>query len=310
VTNHSKSSRLGTGISIGLPFFGWESWVGSRGCCSSPIQRERSAVAIVPSYIAKVARAKKHLVDLKTAIDGYAAQHPYTVRERMEGKKNPRLVRYLDFTAHPADTDIPIIAADAIYNLRSALDHLMSTLVAKKDRSSAIFPVYFEGVWDGPLPGEDTQRLKLRQRWASDTKTIRSEAVTVLKRLQPPDEGWLETNNGLLRLINRLSNRDRHEKLPVVAPGLIEFAVRYKTPEGQLKAMQANMSAESVLQDKAVVAGIPDDAVDVEVEGVPLVAIDIAHEVRYIALPLKLDRAALFIAEVVIPELMPYVQRA
>src|SRR5215212_2557483 len=126
---------------------------------------------IVPSYIAKVARAKKHLIDLQAAIDLFAGDHPYTARERIEGKKQRKVWR-LTFTGDPANTDIPVIAADAIYNLRSSLDHLMSSLVPSNQRSSAMFPVYFEGVWEPSPPGENKQRCKERACWASDTKSL------------------------------------------------------------------------------------------------------------------------------------------
>jgi hypothetical protein len=128
--------------------------------------------AIVPSYIAKISRAKKHLVELHEAIDEYAASSPYTVSHGVEGKKQ-KIIHRLVFTAQPENTEIPIIAADVIYNLRSALDHLMSCLVPNKQRSSVIFPVMFQGVWDAPAPGENAERTKLRERWASDTKSLK-----------------------------------------------------------------------------------------------------------------------------------------
>src|SRR4051794_33023831 len=117
--------------------------------------------AIVPSYVAKVTRAKQHLIDLEAEIERYALRKPYTVRERIEGKKK-RKVRRLAFTEDPANTDIPIIAADVIYNLRSGLDHLMASLAPSARRSSVMFPVFWQGVWDAPIEGENEQRLKDR----------------------------------------------------------------------------------------------------------------------------------------------------
>jgi hypothetical protein len=264
--------------------------------------------AIVPSYLAKVARAKEHLIDLEQAIERYVGERPYLVSVCVKGKKKPRAVRCLAFTVAPANTDIPIIAADVIYNLRSALDHLMSALVAKKDRSSCMFPIYFDGVWEAIVPGENQQRVKERTRWASDIKTLSDDAIAVLKMLQPPNRGWQDTDNGLLLLVNHLSNRDRHEKLPVIAPGLLEMTVRFKLPDGSSRTRTAEIPPGSVLKDKTEIAGIPDDAVDVEIEGVPLVAIDIAHEDRYVPLAAKLDGAARLIAERVIPSLTSYVR--
>ena len=66
---------------------------------------------------------------------------------RVEGKNNRHVCR-LEFTRDPADTDIPIVLADVVCNLRSSLDHLMSCLVPKKQVGHIYFPIYFQGVWD------------------------------------------------------------------------------------------------------------------------------------------------------------------
>jgi hypothetical protein len=142
--------------------------------------------AIVPSYVAKLSRAEKHLIELEGEIDSYTSIDPYAVSEGVEGTRQRR-VRRLAFTEDPASTEIPIIAADAIYNLRSCLDHLMSSLVAPRDRRKTMFPIFFQGVWESPVPGEQRRRAKERARWASDIKTLPDDAVAILKRLQPPD---------------------------------------------------------------------------------------------------------------------------
>ncbi len=267
--------------------------------------------AIVPSYLAKLARAEKHLVDLKAEIGRYASTKPYTVRDRIEGKKQRKTYR-LAFTTDPANTDIPILAADAIYNLRSGLDHLMSALVAKKDRNSAMFPIYFQGVWDVAPPGENEQRIKDRARWASDTRTVKSDAIAVLKKLQPADDARNVDEPSVLRLINRFSNRDRHEKLPVVATGLSEVLVGWKLPDGTPQAGYAVLdTARSFLKNNANLR-VPDGAMDVQVKGVPVVAIGVGDDelgvTRHLELPGGLEHAARYIRNEVIPKLAPYVR--
>jgi hypothetical protein len=267
-------------------------------------------MALVPSYLYKVARAKKHLVELDEAVAAFAARRPYRVAERVEGEKKPRLVRRLEFTADPSNGDIPIIAADVIYNLRSALDHLMSALVAKKDRRSAMFPIYFDGVWEAIVPGENQQRVKERVRWASDTKTISPDAVAVLKSLQPPDGGGDHPQVSMLEIINTLSNRDRHEKLPVVASGLKwPITVQRREADGTSRTVVTDdPNPEAFLKDKAEISNIPDDAVDVEVAGTPVVAIDLGGQGRYAVIPEKLGLPASYIETIVIPCLLPYVR--
>lgn len=261
-----------------------------------------------PSYIAKLARAKEHLIDLQAAANDFADTHPYTVSERMEGKKKPRKVRRLEMTASPADTPIPIVAADVIYNLRSGLDHLMSALVAPKDRGSAMFPIFFQGVWEAIVPGENQQRIKERMRWASDIKTLPDDAIAVLKGLQPADIGPEDPQVSLLRFVNGLSNRDRHQKLPVISTGLTHIRVSATMPDGEVLEGAGVRSDEAALQDGAEIHNIPDDAVDVKIQGVPLVAVDGKVKRSYIEIPLSLVNTVVYIEEQVIAPLAPLVR--
>jgi hypothetical protein len=260
---------------------------------------------IVPSYVAKVARAKEHLVDLQLAVNQYAGTHPYTVRKRIEGKKKQPVWR-IELTAQPANSDIPILAADAIYNLRSSLDHLMSALVAPKDRGSAMFPIFFQGVWERASAGDNEQRVKDRLRWASYVKSLPDGAVTVLKSLQPPDTSPDDPATNLLRLINRLSNRDRHEKLPIVAAGLSELELTITMPDGTMHEAIGYLGGEDALQDHAQLHGIAPGTVHVQIAGVALVAIQGRLKNRYIPIPRRLVHAAIYIDARIIPELLPF----
>lgn len=144
---------------------------------------------LVPSYLAKLSRTEKHLVDLEAAIKAFggstAETRPYTVRKRVEGKRE---VHRLHFTRSADNTEVPLIFADAIYNLRSSLDHLAGALVPSKDRRSVMFPILWRGVENPFVEREDEQRRKDRERWQSIAKRVQPGALTYLKRLQPPDE--------------------------------------------------------------------------------------------------------------------------
>jgi hypothetical protein len=265
--------------------------------------------AVVPSYLAKVSRAEKHLIELHEAIEEYAARKPYTVGQGVEGKKQKTIHR-LVFTSDPGNTDIPIIAADVIYNLRSGLDHLMSCLVVNKERSGVIFPIFFQGVWEDPLPGENAERGKLRARWASDTKSLKAPALAILKGLQPPEDTGDDTEADRLRVLNSLSNRDRHEKLPVTVSGLSDFTIALKSGGKVYKALP-ELAVDFAKNDARI--QIPEDSVDVKIEGTPLVVIrvgkDKAGRDRYLRLPTFLDEAIPFFKSRVVNPLIPHVRR-
>jgi hypothetical protein len=269
--------------------------------------------AVVPSYLAKISRAEKHLIELHEAIDEYAAARPYAVRKRVEGKKQ-KVIHRLVFTApKPANTDIPIIAADAIYNLRSALDHLMSCLVDNKERTKVIFPIMFQGVWEPSVKGEDPQRSKLRERWASDTKSLPDAALTIIKALQPTDDAGDGTEADRLQILNTLSNRDRHEKLPVIAEGLDKPKLFVEGADGRSYEGFANPNIPSEFAHNEARLDVPEDAVEVKIEGTPLVVVRIKQDQggrwRFVRLPSFLDLLIKFLMVRAINPLIPHVQR-
>ncbi len=143
-------------------------------------------VAIVPSYLTKLRTAKEDLVRLEEEIERYVTHDPYRVVEQAEGRRKPK-VRRLQITSGPANTDIPRIAGDILYNLRSGLDHLMAALVPKKRRGSAHFPIFFQGVCEDASGRENEQRAKERGRWRSDTQALPKPALAILRSLQPLD---------------------------------------------------------------------------------------------------------------------------
>lgn len=266
--------------------------------------------AIVPSYLAKVHRAEMHLDELQAELDRYAATGPYTVGESKRGK---RVVHRLSFTGQPENTDIPIILADAVYNLRSALDHLMAALVDKQDRRSVIFPIFFRGVWEVGRAEDNPQQIKERGRWASDTKTMHPKAVDFLKRCQPSPEDPGHESADLLRFVNRLSNRDRHERLPVLATGIERMLVRFTWPDGKVQhGLGIHRTAESFFADGAQIR-FPPGATNAEiVQGTPVIAVlqgrDPTGVSRYLQIPLEASRAAALIKDRIIPGLAPYVK--
>ncbi len=271
-------------------------------------------VAIVPSYLTKVRKAKEDLVSLEKEIERYVMRDPYRVAESAEGRRKPK-VRRLEITSDPANTEIPRIAGDIVYNLRSGLDHLMSALVPKGQRSGVQFPIYFQGVWDEATTRENEQRAKERARWRSDTKTLPEPALAILRALQPLDgDEQPEDETHVLQTINHLANADDHTRPPVAALGLSDCMVKWTLPDGTVQygtghaKRDARGRLDQFIQDQSKLKDIPHQATNVEVAGVPVVAIRIASQGRYAPIPELLAHAAGVIEKRAITPLLPFVR--
>ncbi len=264
---------------------------------------------LVPSYILKADRAEKHLHDLKVTIGQWAETHPYEVRRGFKGKRD---ARYLRFTSSPP-LELGTMAADFIYNLRSGLDHLMADLVPSAQRCSVYFPIYFQGVWEDPVTGENERCTKQRGRWRSDTANLRPEAAAILKSLQPP-EGARQRDEGVhaLLLLNRISNTDRHQRLPVLFTALKGFRLLWQDPQGNqhIAPTATGIPADDlrVLQNGAEL-GFPPGSRNVQVAGAPVVAVRIPDPPRDIEIPGAFDQALHAYRMRVVGPLSPYVHR-
>lgn len=273
---------------------------------------------IIPSYLAKLTRAEKHLADLQDAIDAYGgvgtASRPYTLRKRVEGQ-DKREVHRLHFTRSPANTEIPLIAADAIYNMRSSLEHLIAALAPASGRDKLTFLISWRAVWEPDVEGEDMRRRKARHVWRAIERALAPEAVTVLKRLQPPDDAGPGEEDHDLRILNRLSNTDRHSKLPVAAGGVLTLNTTWRLMDGSEKIGLSAADPGHLVEDDAEIKDVPPGAVYVECQGTPAVVIrlrdkDVASQRKSvnILLPGALEAVRGFIAGDVVPRLLPYVR--
>jgi hypothetical protein len=190
----------------------------------------------------------------------------------------------------------------------------MNLLLAPKDREKALFPIFFEGVWEPPLQGESKKRTKKRARWASDIRTLPDDAIAVLKRLQPPAGAPEYQEANLLSFVKRLSNRDRRERLPVLVAGLDKMVVRWKLPDGTTQAGFGILESPSDFFRRNAPIHVPDDAVDVEIQGAPVVVIRVGKDKRdrerHLEIPRHLQLAVRLIEENIIPSLSPDVHAA
>jgi hypothetical protein len=125
--------------------------------------------------------------------------------------------------------------------------------------------------------------------------------------LQPPDSTRHPDEVHNLALVNALSNRDRHEKLPVVGLGLRRLVIAYTAADGKRILSAGMIKPGTMFKDQAEIPSIPADAVDMKVKGVPAIAVKVGYDEGYVEIPAQLIDTRAVIEDSIIPLLAPYV---
>jgi|HubBroStandDraft_1064217.scaffolds.fasta_scaffold20545_2 hypothetical protein len=229
-----------------------------------------------PSYIRKADRAEHHIIDMARRLGDFADKHPYTVTDPVQYKRGQRF-SYLEFTESP-DPEIGLIAGDILYNLRTSFDYLVGSLVPSRERRNVLCPVLHEPVWDIPhVTTENKERTKNRERWHSLVRHVRStEAIAVLKELMPLDSRRNPPKEHPLDLLNRLSNKDRHQRLPVIVHGLGDVRSKFVL-EGSGQIVPTKIIEPATFKNNASIP-VPDGVVYVKLRGTPIVFIRVGEE--------------------------------
>ncbi len=99
-----------------------------------------------------------------------------------------------------------------------------------KQRGSAHFPIFFQGVWEEASGEENAQHEKGRGRWRSDTKALPEPALAILRSLQPLDGSAQPQDEAhVLHTLRQLANADDHTRTPVAALGLSDCMVKWSS---------------------------------------------------------------------------------
>lgn len=242
--------------------------------------------------VSKLTRAKHHLNELEVMVQQYRDAHPYRAERYVEGRgKNRRDVWRLQITQQPP-AEIPLILGDFLYNVRSALDYLAAELVRPSETSRSFFPILSCRVWDMPVvlnaKGVDPLADD-RRRWASIENMMAPDVVAILKDLQPTGQDGADGEMNALTLLNQLSNKDRHRRLTVVAPGLGNQMLGKVTLRNGRTVFYHDPSGKqgrvAVYQHNTAIGPLPPDTEKVEItEGTVLVVVEVRPR-KYLNVP-------------------------
>ena len=134
------------------------------------------------------------------------------------------------------------------------------------------------------------------------------KAVAVLQELQPLYSRAQGDQLHLIDVLNNLSNKDRHQKLPVIAHGLRESSMTFHLANGSV-CPTAIVNPAVALEDGAEIE-VPEGTVKVEVIGTPVLVIQRGHDGRHVRVPHHLRAMLDYARGEIVPKLAPYEHRA
>lgn len=150
----------------------------------------------------KIKRAKHHIEDLQAEILRFKDGEPYQVATKQQADTG-KLVYYVS-RVNPVPDCFALIAADAIQNLMSALDHLAYQIVCSDTTDSPPNPnwIYF------PI-ADDAAKYETKKH--GKMEGARQESFDAIDFLKPYKGG-----NDLLWTLYRLNNIEKHRLLLTV----------------------------------------------------------------------------------------------
>jgi hypothetical protein len=237
------------------------------------------------SWDLKLIRAEWHTSELESSIAEYERQSPFQVVERRH-RTEMGIERCFVIAFSPLpDPLLPIILGDAIHNMRSALDHVVTALSPPERKGLAQFPVVKTDPYDA---SGQLLRTGDANRWDRWTRGIPQDALEIIRRVQPyqpaPPEAHavaaqLGASVGQLNgmgLLTFLSNADKHRQLNPLEPGVVDIVrtidARGGVDEERLEGLVAHGMEVALLSPDLAT---PDEPIDVSVMGTTVVGVKV-----------------------------------
>jgi hypothetical protein len=158
----------------------------------------------------KVARARRHVTEIKSAVDAYFARSPIRIivepSDDEWGMFNYWRVRFTE----SVPIDLSPMIGDVLHNLRSALDVMACDLVRRAGQSEK--SVYFPFAPSKDELGAEIKRKRFH--------LAGEQAVSLLRSLQPHRKGHV-----YLRALHDLNVQDKHQMIiPAVTGARLDLS--------------------------------------------------------------------------------------
>lgn len=170
---------------------------------------------------AKVERADEHIQDLKSESDRFLLSDPKPYRIVRQSENEGRAYVWYGFEDRAVPPIIPILAGEAIHQLRSSLDHLVVAMVRERGNNVTSDHAF-------PITKERDVFKAARDR--GQIKGISLAAQDLIESMQPYNtrDGFASS---ILWTLHRQDIEDKHRLLVVVNAAAFMDSVTIDTPE-------------------------------------------------------------------------------
>jgi hypothetical protein len=169
------------------------------------------SVDVPQGVAAKLRRAEAHLAQFGLVVEEFLASEPFAAVRTVSSDGRSHVVEWT--RTAPIPDDIPLLAGDAVHNLRSALDHLAVAL----ERSSAVLAGH-------PLTPAQERRPQFPvarsegefEEQMNRFRHLSPATIEVLKAFQPFVITPAQPEQSFLWQVSDLDNLDKHRMLAPV----------------------------------------------------------------------------------------------
>ncbi|MGD1059773.1 MAG: hypothetical protein ABR992_20475 [Solirubrobacteraceae bacterium] len=223
------------------------------------------------------ARAEEHLNELKGMIGPVGNRQPYPVSKALETHNDIRQWVYRLDLGLSADLNenLPIIAGDFLYNVRSGLDHRAASLVPAEKKHEVQFPIFAaDPLTMNPSRPEAHLNPKAWKSWKGAMKPFPESVFAALTDLQPfkaAGETGQPATEHTLDILRTLHDADEHKGLFVADRGVADAEI-------SVNGTLASSTPESVVLKDGTVIYTSLTEVEVQLVGTALVALGVSGQ--------------------------------
>jgi hypothetical protein len=191
----------------------------------------------------KLIRALEHINAIEQYSRRYARRKPHIIVTDAKGRETA------DIRKAPPD-DIAVIAGEALYQLRSALDHLAFDLV-KLNRVGTPLPPKWEGKCSFPLWTDPPKKPPAYNCFEKQLPNISKAAFGFIESVQPYHKRSTSTITvpKTIGWLAHLSNIDKHRHLNVIETNLLHREV-LTTIHGSISVARSGLKHGAEIQPR------------------------------------------------------------